>query len=266
MTSSILVQTPRIRPERTGECGKRSRIVMSRHFKLHRMKCRASPESRPMVSTVQMEDFGGVSFQSMWEAFSSAAATLDNGHGATLQTVASNITDASQAFQQSLATQEAKNEWVGKTHEAAMQNINESLPNVSNISSGANALGFLIDAFSHTVFQTQWYFDENHNAYTASLDHWPNETDEINGVYDSICARRNEDRLPAEYLKYRRQYSRLLYADKRPGAATGPTDWLGWWRWLGRWLEHTRLRRLRRLHRRTPRLRLHRRTPRRRLT
>jgi hypothetical protein len=141
----------------------------------------------PMQSSVNMEDFGAVSFQSMWQAFSSASATLDNGNGATLQTVASNIIEASQTFQQSLATQEAKQDWVGKTHDAALENINQSLPDVANISSGANALGLLINAFSHTVFQTQWYFDENHNAYNASLDQWPNETDEINGVYDSFA-------------------------------------------------------------------------------
>ncbi|WP_197513857.1 hypothetical protein, partial [Mycobacterium sp. E2462] len=138
-------------------------------------------------ASVAIEDFGGVTFTDMYQAFQGASGTLDNGNGGTLQQVASAIVEASQAFQLALGQQEAKQDWVGKTHDAALDNIMQSLPDVANIASGANALGLLIDAFSHTVFQTQWYLNENEPQYTASLNRWPNEVDEINQAYNSFA-------------------------------------------------------------------------------
>ncbi|WP_445161759.1 hypothetical protein ACTXG5_00030 [Mycobacterium sp. Dal123C01] len=138
-------------------------------------------------ASVAIEDFGGVSFLNMWETFYNASATVDNGNGNTLQQVASNIVEASQTFREQLAQQEAKKDWVGKTHDAAVTNITNALPDVANLSSGINALALLINALSHTVFQTKWYLDNNKDAYSKSISRWPNEVDEINQAYDSFA-------------------------------------------------------------------------------
>ncbi|WAJ46367.1 hypothetical protein OK015_07835 [Mycobacterium sp. Aquia_216] len=138
-------------------------------------------------ATVAVEDFTGVSFTTMLHDFQNASGTLDNGNGNALQQISASIINASDTFQQALMKQEATNQWVGKTHDAAIANINQSLPDVSNIGMGANALGLLIDAFSHTIFQTQWYLLKNADGYNESVTRWPNEIDEINQVYDSFA-------------------------------------------------------------------------------
>jgi hypothetical protein len=166
-------------------------------------------------ASVSIEDFTGVSFTSMYQAFQGASGVLDNGNGGTLQSVSSSITNALQAFQLSLAQQDAKNDWVGKTHDAAIANINESLPDVTNISAGANALGLLIDAFSHTIFQTQWYLNENEGPYNNSKSNWPNEVDEINQVYDSFA----QDVMNTVYVP-----SITSIASNNPGFSTPVND------------------------------------------
>ncbi|MEE6178378.1 hypothetical protein [Mycobacterium sp. 050134] len=138
-------------------------------------------------AAVAVEDFTGVSFTTMFADFQGASGTLDNGNGSALQQISSAIVSASDTFQEALGQQEAQNLWVGKTHDAAIANITESLPDVTNIAMGANALGLLIDAFSHTIFQTQWYLNQNKPRYDESVSRWPNEVDEINQVYDSFA-------------------------------------------------------------------------------
>ena len=138
-------------------------------------------------ASVAVEDFSGVTFENMLNDFEPASGTLDNGNGGAWQQIAASIIDASDAFQESLAAQEAQKDWVGKTHDAAIANITQSLPDLATTAEGANALGLLINAFARTIFQTQWYFLSNAQAYGSSLSLWPNETDLINQAYNSYA-------------------------------------------------------------------------------
>jgi hypothetical protein len=138
-------------------------------------------------ASVAVEDFSGVSFENMLNDFQPASGTLDNGNGGAWQQIAASIIDASDTFQESLAAQEAQKDWVGKTHDAAIANITQSLPDLATTAEGANALGLLINAFARTIFQTQWYFLSNAQAYGSSLSLWPNETDLINQAYNSYA-------------------------------------------------------------------------------
>jgi hypothetical protein len=138
-------------------------------------------------ASVAVEDFSGVTFANMLNYFESASGTLDNGNGGAWQQIANSIIDASDTFQESLAAQEAQKDWVGKTHDAAIANITQSLPDLATTAGGANALGLLINAFARTIFQTQWYFISNDPAYSNSLTRWPNETDLINQAYNSYA-------------------------------------------------------------------------------
>ncbi|MCV7029325.1 hypothetical protein H7I03_08975, partial [Mycobacterium sherrisii] len=137
--------------------------------------------------SVAIEDFSGVTFKSMLDDFEDASGTLDNGNGQSWQQIAGNIITASDNFQTALEAQEQLNEWVGKTHDAAIANITQSLPDVSSMASGANALGLLIDAFASTVFETRWYLVSNQAGYQDSLNRWPHEADLINQTYNSFA-------------------------------------------------------------------------------
>jgi hypothetical protein len=136
-------------------------------------------------ASVAVEDFSGVFFTTMLVYFEAASSHLDNGTGAVWQQIAGSIIDASDTFKQQLAAQEDQKEWVGKTHDAAIANITQSLPNLATTAAGGNALGLLINAFARTISQTQTYLMDNVSAYNDSLVRWPNEIDLIMQAYNS---------------------------------------------------------------------------------
>ncbi len=137
-------------------------------------------------ATVVIEDFDSVTYYDMHMTLY-AATNVDGGHSAAWKAIASNIVDALNDFQQGLATQEAAKEWQGKTHDAAIANLQQSLAEPTTQAAGASALGTLIDYFSQTVFQTRWYIESNFDSYYHSIMTWPQYLDQINQAYNSYA-------------------------------------------------------------------------------
>ena len=139
-------------------------------------------------ATVVVEDLRNVSFQSMYDTFKEADDFVANGHPEAWADIAANIVDATTLFRQQLAAQEELEDWKGKTHDAALANVTQSLVEPQAVANGANALGVLLSAFQDTVFQTKWYMTFNEPTYASALQQYPNQTDLVKQTYDSFAS------------------------------------------------------------------------------
>lgn len=132
---------------------------------------------------VALENFYNYHFHDLYNDFHGASTFLANGNDVQWNNISYAMNSALDTFTTSIQNLESQKLWVGKTHDAAMQNVTASLSEITTISAGANTLGSLINMFGETVFQTRWYFEENIDGYNKALQAFPNQQGDVENVF-----------------------------------------------------------------------------------
>jgi hypothetical protein len=136
---------------------------------------------------VQLENLDNVTFVSMWEAFENADGGIGFPQSDQWLAIVQAMTDEFSDFQVSLAQLEEAQGWVGKTHEAAMANLNQSFAQLQVLLDGIGTQATLLGAFNKTIFQTQWYFRNWMGPYYSDFLKFPNHRDQIDQAYNSFA-------------------------------------------------------------------------------
>jgi hypothetical protein len=136
---------------------------------------------------VAIEDFRGWSFDEIHVAFEHADDDIAPGYALSWRNISNSIGTEVDTFRQALAQQDALDEWKGKTHDAAMANVNQSFIEPMTIAEGGYALGLITDAFSRAIASAKHYLNTAAASYDVDLKRWPNHADVIRGDFNSYA-------------------------------------------------------------------------------
>jgi len=138
-------------------------------------------------ASVVPEAPGNLTFDSMLAAFQGASPFVGSTQSGMWQDIGQAILSELTQFKAAIASLDEQKLWVGKTHDAAMANFNESLAEPLAMANGIGTLSTLLDAFTDTIFQTRWYFLNWNTPYQQDLNRWPHHADEVKQGFDSFA-------------------------------------------------------------------------------
>jgi hypothetical protein len=139
-------------------------------------------------ATVDLEDFYHADFATVLSHIQGA----DDGpalYDGNWQGIYDNIVNATQDFQLGLGHQEAQDGWKGKTHDAAIANITQSLPEVTALANGAWSLAVMNNVFNTIIDSVKHDITDQVALYVQSLKAWPEQTDHIKQMFNGYAQR-----------------------------------------------------------------------------
>jgi len=140
-------------------------------------------------ANVIVEDFSGETFDSVFEkmkdAFKPYSAMHETGAWGDVRNA---IVEAIQNFKIALGALEQDGQaWKGKTHDAALQNLETSYPEPTTAADGAGVQGILEDAFIRTIVATQNNIVSNKSRYDDALRDFPEQQGNIKEQYRNFA-------------------------------------------------------------------------------
>jgi hypothetical protein len=140
-------------------------------------------------ANVIVEDFSGETFESVYNKMKDAlkpySALHDTGAWGDVRNA---IVEAVQNFKIALGVLEQSGEaWKGKTHDAALQNLETSYPEPITAADGAGVQGILEDAFIRTIAATQNNIVDNKSRYDEALQNFPEQDGNIKKAYNDFA-------------------------------------------------------------------------------
>lgn len=139
-------------------------------------------------ANVIVEDFSGETFEGVYDKMKDAlkpSATHDSSDWGDVRNA---IVEAIQNFKVALGALERSEEaWKGKTHDAALQNLEASYPEPTTAADGAGVQGILEDAFIRTIAATQDNIVNNKSRYDDALRDFPHQSDNIKKQYNDFA-------------------------------------------------------------------------------
>ena len=144
------------------------------------------PQAKSPASVI-LENPDGATFDSMSSMFANASDFVGSDQSQRWQDIGTAMLTAITTFKQDITTLDDKGDWKGKTHDAAMANLTQSLAEPQALVDGIGNLSALLNAFTDTIFQTHWYFKNWNDPYQADLKRWPLHADEVRAGFDSFA-------------------------------------------------------------------------------
>lgn len=139
-------------------------------------------------ATIILDDFTDVTFTQVHGKFETADDNVAPYNHKDWGDARSAIIEGIQNFQIQIGVLERLEDgWKGKTHDAAIANIESSYPEPTAAGNGAGVMGILVDAFANTIYATKQNIMPNKERYDAALRDFPEYADEIHEAYDNFA-------------------------------------------------------------------------------
>jgi hypothetical protein len=141
-------------------------------------------------ANVIVEDFSQVEFKDVHANIQNALEPNRGHNPQDWAGVRNAIVTAIQDFQIALGTLEGLDDaWKGKTHDAALKNLEASYPEPTAAADGAGVQGILESAFLNTISATKQNIEDNWDTYDSLMkdEEYANYRDEIKNAYDTFA-------------------------------------------------------------------------------
>ena len=139
------------------------------------------------AAPVVLENFDGMSYEDVYNRMSGVSENIAPGYDDTLRGVAQQIVSGMTDMQDRLATLESDGGWKGKTHDAAMSNLQNSYGVPDELRRGAVSLGVLSEYFSQTMSTNKHNILDQWSTYQDCLSKFPSDTDTVKQYFNAFA-------------------------------------------------------------------------------
>ncbi|ANW66314.1 hypothetical protein BCA37_24505 [Mycobacterium sp. djl-10] len=143
----------------------------------------AKVEAAPVV----LENFDGMDYETIRNRLMNVSENIAPGYNDTLRGVAQQIVKGASDLQHRLETLESDGGWKGKTHDAALANLEKSGAVPEELRKGATALGVLSEYFSQVMSTNKHNILDQWDIYQECLRDYSSETDTVKQYFNNFA-------------------------------------------------------------------------------
>ena len=139
------------------------------------------------AADVVLENFDGMDYETIRSRMMNVSENIAPGYNDTLRGVAQQIVSGLSDLKDRLDTLESDGGWKGKTHDAAMANLEKSYDIPEELRKGAFSLGVLSEYYSQTMSTNKHNILDQWQTYQNCLSYYPSETDTVKQYFNDFA-------------------------------------------------------------------------------